>query len=227
MISVNLPMFPGFYSSMLDSEIDYTEEREAENFAEKDEEENENFPLESSDYSELIFDAMDYGAVHQTLARDWCASFAHRFKRETGIEFAYEFEEMTSPREYNFTTDKVFVKVAPRTLRAILRATPEEALREAIEERHSSRSGFISFYSNDYDEWREQGLTNWDYHQWGTVISAYCTAHGFDADDEAFSDMCDAGDFYSAFDEGMNWEKFEEARAEKRREREQAEQEEI
>ena len=69
------------------------------------------------------------------------------------------FEEIVSPREYNFSTDRIFCTLEIDNLSEFLGnlvklALPvKDKLAKMIRDNHSSRSGFISFMSNDLDEW--------------------------------------------------------------------------
>ena len=75
-----------------------------------------------------------------------------------------EFEGVYSPREYNFSTDSINVKVTiDTTVIAEYVRDNKESFAEYIKERFTSRSGFSSFYSNDVDVWINEytdGLTD-------------------------------------------------------------------
>jgi hypothetical protein len=70
----------------------------------------------------------------------------------------YTFSEVVSPREYNYTSDKVYFDLTLNVSRFKKTLTKlifdnEELFQEILDDRHKSRSGFISFYSNDLKDW--------------------------------------------------------------------------
>ena len=76
-----------------------------------------------------------------------------------------------SPREYNFTTDRIFIKLPAKEIRRIHKATEPEVLAEVAAEEFTSRSGFISFYSPDVESWGP--LKTWDHNQRYCLLTAY------------------------------------------------------
>ena len=235
-----LPFFPGMYESILSSAIDEHETREAEYMAEREipvprkepepfqltNEESEQgwYPehlrITASEYSELFFKLTDYQKVHLQLAQMWVESFDWWCKENIGTpEKSFIWESMTSPREYNFATDRAFAYVPTSVVEMLFERSAKEehkTLAEVIKDTFTSYSGFISFYSNDLDEWLAKPLEDWDYNEIGTLIAA-----SIKASDE-YSSRADFswaiyeilfsgnGEEERAIDAGMDWPKFEE-----------------
>jgi len=116
---------------------------------------------------EKRLDTIDWSLAHKEYAT---ALIAHVSEL---LGFPLEFVEVNSPREYNFTTDRLFVKAPLSALISLFGKTDYEALTKRVEEKFTSRDGFMSFYSNDLVAWEGQGLTEWDHNQWETVIETY------------------------------------------------------
>lgn len=113
-----------------------------------------------------FWDTIDWQRAQCAYAIDYAAAFAHAL----GLKF-HEFEEMKSPREYNFSTDRIFCLFDHAELCALLaRADIAERLREVAADMFTSRSGFISFYSPDVDAWGD--LADWDHNQTGALLRA-------------------------------------------------------
>lgn len=112
------------------------------------------------------FDDIDWGKVHVSYAKEYVEHLSHV------TDHKFEFVELVSPREYNFTTDRIFVKTE---LRPLLVATPIETIRKAAAELFTSRSGFHSFYSPDIDTWGP--LEDWDYNQALALTGAWLHTH--------------------------------------------------
>lgn len=160
-VSVKIP-FSGFYESSHDAEID----RAIESYFNREGDDKNHVP------DDFYYSFNHHGDIRRAYARLYAASFADWFEGETGIALPLEFEEMQSPREYNFTTDRLFVSVPLKTMRAIRRYVPDNVLAHHIADNHTSRSGFISFYANDLKSWNAKPFATWDYNEYGTLIEA-------------------------------------------------------
>ena len=160
-IEVALP-FCGFYESALSYEID------------KELEDIFNPECGYGDVPDEIHNQIDYGKVHQSLASDYVKAFENWLANERGIEIDLDFVEMTSPREYNFSTDRVFVNCSITDMEKVFNAVKDE-MPEMVKKRFTSGPGFISFYENDFDNWPES-LADWDHNEAGTLFD--CLFHG-------------------------------------------------
>jgi hypothetical protein len=151
-VSAALPWFPGFYDSILDDLMDREIEQEME---------------ETGETYDQIMDRFSSKIAVEAIAKEWVEAFS----KETGIPM--EFEELVSPREYNFTTDRLFVRIPIDAIEKIAAEMDDKPLRETIRANHSSRSGFVSFYANDLDdpEW-QMPVREWDHNQLQTLIEA-------------------------------------------------------
>lgn len=152
-----LPWFPGFYNSILDDLMDRTIEMEMEDTGET--------------YDEIMDRYSAHLAMH-AIAKAWVKGFA----KETGIPM--ELEEVQSPREYNFTTDRLFVRVPIDTIEQIASQMDDKPLRETIRKNHSS------YYSNDLDdpEWQKP-VRDWDLNQLETLLEAKLLQDDLDRED--------------------------------------------
>lgn len=158
MMEIQIP-FAGFYGSAHDSEIDRELEDIAESWYSKT---GRDIP---ESMSQLFFDAADYGNAFLEYAKEYAESFADEYL--PGAEFV----ELTSPREYNFATDRIFMRVPRVTVARMWRKTDRKILDRITKERFTSCDGFISGYRNDWREWGR--LSEWDYNQLGTLLLAF------------------------------------------------------
>lgn len=129
--------------------------------------------------------AANYRGMYEAFAREYVEIFANVFENETGVKLEIEFESLVSPREYNFTTDRIFVFIAPAQVQALYDIVKDSpALADVIKENFTSRSGFASFYSNDIEDWKAKPLANWDHNEKSMLILAVMRHKG--AEEEAF-----------------------------------------
>lgn len=234
-----LPFFEGFYNSSLSGAVDSYEEREAEWMSEKecsqehepDTYQPEHLRISASEYCELFFECCNYRNVYLKVAQFWVEAFDLWCKENLGTpEKSFVWESMSSPREYNFTTDRVFAHVPEGVVRMLFDRSAKDGhkvLAQVIKDTFTSYDGFMSFYSNSIEAWLEKPLEKWDHNEVGTLIAAAIKASGechsrgefcrakfsMELYEATFSGNNEEGD---AFDAGMDWEKFERLKAELR-----------
>jgi len=109
-------------------------------------------------------DAIDWYKAFVAYAKDYVENFALHF----GLEL--EFQDLDSPREYNFTTDRVFCTITEASLRKVMNAVDKSVLAAVAKRRHTSYDGFISFYNPDVYTWGP--VLEWDCNQLGTLLQA-------------------------------------------------------
>jgi polyhydroxyalkanoate synthesis regulator phasin len=115
---------------------------------------------------EIFNDHVDRREVYGKYARH----YVDCLKDETSIK-SMEFEEMVSPREYNFMTDRIFVTISRSDLAMMLKKVRGECLDETIHRLYSSRDGFISSYPNHISRWPR--VEEWDHNHVYAVVKAY------------------------------------------------------
>lgn len=82
---------------------------------------------------------------------NYCKAFLNRLSGELDINLS--FISLDSPREYNFTTDKIFCSISENDFNTLLNTYDfgilgnTKELYNYIEEHSKSRDGFTSFYS--------------------------------------------------------------------------------
>lgn len=116
--------------------------------------------------ADIFYQHVDYSVVREEYAR----FYVDCLKDEINMK-SMKFEEMVSPREYNFETDRIFVSVSRSDLFKMLNDVQGYALNETIKQMFTSRSGFVSYYSNDISEWPP--IDEWDHNHVGAVLAAY------------------------------------------------------
>ena len=103
-------------------------------------------------------------------------------ERLEGFTLKAKFNLLTSPREYNFETDRIFIDIerdhAIDFIKYIIKNHKKE-LENKIKERFTSRSGFWSHYKNGLDLWT-QDYSEWDHNQIGTCFELFFELFDFD-----------------------------------------------
>lgn len=137
--------------------------------------------LEGLDFDQ-VNDSIDWQAVYIGYSKLYTEGFKNWINENGAIELdSLTFKELDSPKEYNFATDRIICDVSLEDIIRLYSIVDKKLLIKTIEERHTSRSGFYSFYSNDVNEWPIL-LAEWDSIQLETLLIAYCNELGFYSD---------------------------------------------
>lgn len=196
-IDVQVP-FDGFYDSFYSEMIDRAEE----DFIQHQTEELSLTDEQLAELADLLWRTSSFPTMYLALAEDYVAAFNRLFKEWSGVDLKLSFIEMQSPREYNFTTDRLFAK-ADLTAICMLRGKVDEArLAERMEANHRSRDGFISFYSYKLEDWPES-VEEWDHNQLHTLIEA-CLPEDWRWD--VYYEVAEYEAPYHAWECGVNWD---------------------
>ena len=256
LLTVNLP-FSGFYGSEYSEAVDHAESQWVEyhadeNSGETDDDYESAWPAPLRlDLGDILYRHADYSAAHRAIARDYVAAFddlageafgmtrpaKRSVWRDGGMtsesyqadSIGMTFESMDSPREYNFSTDRVYGLIPLKVIRELFRRSKAEGhatLAAVVAERFTSRSGFMSFYPSDLGGWlAESGrLQDWDHNQLGTLLIAGLRMAGVDLESDETrwslyeSTIGDEG-ADTAWSNCVDWAAFDQARLEARAEK--------
>ena len=87
------------------------------------------------------WEEVDYKKTHL----NYCNAYLNKLSEE--LEIDLKFIQLDSPREYNFTTDKILCSISENDFNTLLDVYDTKELFNYIEEHSKSRDGFSSFYS--------------------------------------------------------------------------------
>lgn len=153
--------FAGFYESIHSENIDY-----AERMIFSDDR-GDTQPIAACVYEsnrKYQDNEPNWRQVHFCYAKD----FAETFARENKIQLT--FNSVDSPREYNFTTDRIICNIELSEVERLYAAVVPQFMDDVCTQRHTSRSGFISYHSPDWREWGP--LADWSMVQVESLIIA-------------------------------------------------------
>lgn len=172
------------------------------------------------DSGEFAWEFLNYADAYQEIAFDYAESFGMKldeWSKEIDLNApacGIKFKLMTSPRFYNFETDRIFTEISEDFVNWMFKVSEAGVhanLRKVIKERFTSRDGFISGYDNTLDEWLEKPLTDWDHNEIETLMLAvfydYFTDDRRDWDWEIYEVFAEHD--YEYFDKHFNYEKWE------------------
>ena len=158
-VNTYLPIFKGFYGSIYEpneeNEIDYINElRQEKNLDEI------NYDDCEFNYSDYYLDVAKY-LVNEV--ENEMSDFVH----------SIEFEELKSPKFYNFSNDYINVKINPNK-KSIINYIHhyKNEWKKYLLENYKSYDGFISSYDHDpsSDDWNDYNIIN-GVHQLGSALN--------------------------------------------------------
>jgi hypothetical protein len=155
------PLFPGFYWSVFEYD---KEERDIESY-------NEEYKTDY-DYDDFDWDYADY---HKRVS----IAFVNKLESELKYylpDIEIGFEELRSPREYNFANDSINV-IVRLDLKDLLKLISDrkEAATKHFKDTYTSYDVFISFHSNDVNDWLDKAyIMEKPEHRIGALLECLC-----------------------------------------------------
>ena len=169
--------FDGFYESFISADIDHQ-------IGQQIEWDSDLYDL-NEDEQQILWNS--YLSVNRLyfynqIAKDYTNFYIDNLNAK--LNYAYPDHGFTlkatykcfeSPKEYNFTTDRIFIEIeenhAIDFIKYLIKNYKKE-LENKIEERFTSRSGFSSFYKNSLDLWIDD-YSEWDFNMIGTCFELF------------------------------------------------------
>jgi len=155
--------FSGFYSSMWSDALDNEESCYVEDIATE-------LEVSQSDIHDYLRRNSRYREAYKEIADDYTRFFESYINEKYDLKISLTYKELTSPREYNFETDKIFVEVSYKDVLSLARKVGRNKLRKCAKEMFTSRDGFISFYRSDISTWGR--MRGWDHNQLFCLFTA-------------------------------------------------------
>ena len=173
-----LPFFSGFYNTYAGEYICSLDESEQDYITEQMESDVPDWIYEGlhADFKhyvkeddkpafiEKLWDSYSSAYDYKSAQQAYCEAYASEVCAL--LKIPYLGQEMTSPRYYNFETDRIHIKLTEDTLqRWIERLQRDKELQESfaaiLKDNCTSYDGFISFHSNALDDYLELPLDDW------------------------------------------------------------------
>jgi hypothetical protein len=161
------PLFPGFYNTVFEPC-----------------EENEIYSHNQEHGTDLCYDDFewDYPDYEERVASAFVERFEREFKDIMPVDI--KFQRVVSPKEYNFRNDSINIEVDmdfDKFMQVV--NDNKESIREYIHEQYTSRDGFISWHSNDVEDWCNPEYIKENFeHRVGALMEALAHVH-LDTDD--------------------------------------------
>ena len=170
--------FDGFYNSYISSDIEHQ-------IGQQIEWDSDIYDL-NEDEQQILWDnylSVNRVSFYNEIAEHYTDLYIDALnERLEGFTLNAKFNLLTSPREYNFETDRIFIDIERDHAIGFIKYTIKnykKELENKIKERFTSRSGFWSHYKNGLDLWT-QDYSEWDHNQIGTCFELFFELFDFD-----------------------------------------------
>ena len=98
-----------------------------------------------------ILDNVDFKKLHDVYIDLYCDLFSEWLKENYGIDIKFKNISLSSPRYYNYETDKILCDINQVENESLIKTMKANtAFLEWLKDRAKSKSGYISFY--DFDD---------------------------------------------------------------------------
>jgi hypothetical protein len=143
-----LPIFPGFYGTLLEADEDRVMPEEA---------------TSTDDYN------FDYDKYYQDASKTSC-DFIEEVLNDLGFKCKITFQKLVSPREYNFKNDSVNIEILFQRPKAIdeYLYSHQEQLQQYLRDNYTGCDGYIPWHSKDTNDWIKKWRT--DAHKIGSIL---------------------------------------------------------
>jgi len=163
--------FDGFYESFISADIEHEIELDTQYYSEL-------YNLNEFEQELLCNSFLNINSYkfYNQIAKDYTNFYIDALnKRLKGFTLKATYNYLKSPTEYNFETDRIFIEIEENHciefIEHIVKNYKKE-LEKKIEDRFTSRSGFISFYKNNIDLWTKD-FKEWDCNMIGTCFELF------------------------------------------------------
>lgn len=192
--------FTGFYESAHDRQIDHCIEQA--------------FDFEGTGCAEIpdeFHSKMEYSDIRLEYSKhyaSWLQDKINEYLETENKPLIVTFKELTSPKYYNFSTDRLFAEISSEDILRLYEIADKETLEKLVSDRFTSRSGFSSFYQNSLKEVKNQEfrtswdrpVLEWDHNQLGILlIAAILTAldkqEGWNSETKHFQEYHEFDDY--------------------------------
>lgn len=208
-----LPRFGGFYQSHWEQVLSDAEELYTTMHAET---ERAQGGLSRDDIAGIFSETASASRLCTALARSFCERFEEEMSERLGFRIGLKFSALRSLEEYNFTTDRILATMPLRSAKKLFYASMSERhqrLNDEIIDWFTPYPGFVPYYSDCIGDWIAKPVGKWDKNELCVLLDAFVDT---DIDKEIYHAVADY-DACRAFEESVDWKRFEENAAVLRR----------
>ena len=182
-----LPIFNGFYNTLFDNILDNA----TDNAIEYHNEQNN---------TSLNYDDFDFNfiSIQNEICKDAVLKVEEKLN-EIGINCTIKYQNLVSPREYNFSNDSINIEINFKKFSQVIEILEQnfDSFSKYIKDNYTSRDGFISSYSSYASDWIKDLRENAENetHKVGAVLNFIFQEIEDYKPENLYFDLCENGYF--------------------------------
>jgi hypothetical protein len=208
-----VPGFGGFQGSTWENLLPFSRELCADRFAQEEGTDG----LGAADFSVILRETSDASRFFTSLATRFCRLYDADVFRWLGFELGLMFSEFDIPAVRGRTTDFILATMPVDSARKLFARSLEEGHQRLI---HSIRDGFVPYqglipYPEDaLREWLAEPVERWGRVELCDLLAGFVDP---EIDERLYADMTDGSDVRMAFEDAVDWGRFSDLVAVRRR----------
>ena len=184
-----LPVFNGFYNTLFENVIDNAVDDQIEYYNEQN-----NTSLNYDDFN------FNFDSIMQEICKDAVSKIEDKLN-EIGINCSIIYENLISPREYNFSNDSINIEINFKKFSQVIEILEQnyDSFSKYIKEHYTSSDGFISSFSSYSSDWIKDLSENAENetHKVGAVFNFILQEIEGYKDENLYFDLCE--NYYKIF----------------------------
>ena len=178
-----LPVFNGFYYTLFEGILDNATDNAIELYNE-----DNNTSLNYDDFN------FDFASIQNEICKDAVIKIEEKLN-EIGINCSIIYENLISPREYNFSNDSINIEINFKKFSQVIEILEQnyDSFTQYIKDNYTSRDGFISSYSSYASDWIKDLRENAENeaHKVGAVLGFILQEIEEYKDEDLYFDLCE------------------------------------
>ena len=178
-----LPVFNGFCNTLFEDLIDNAVDGAIEYHNEQNN-------------TDLVYDDFNfnYNLIMSEISKDAVSKIEEKLN-EIGINCTIKYEELISPREYNFSNDSINIEINFKKFSQVIEILEQnyDSFTQYIKDNYTSRDGFISNHSSYASDWIKDLRENPENetHKVGAVLDFILQEIEEYKDENLYFDLCE------------------------------------
>jgi hypothetical protein len=212
-LSLFLPGFGGFHGTQWENLLPFSRETSADRFAREEGADG----MDAADFSEILRETSDASRFFTALAERFCRRFNAETSKWLGFELELRFSEFDIPPVRGGTTDFIIATMPVESARKLLARSSEEGhqrLIHSICERFAPYNGVVPYSDDAVEQWLAEPIERWGWVELCDLLAGFVAP---DIDDRLYADMMDGSDARMSFEDAVDWRRFSELVANRRR----------
>lgn len=208
-----LPGFGGFHGTRWENLFPFSLDRCAERFARYEGADE----LTAADLGSILRETSDASRFFVSVAERFCRRYDEEISRWLGFELGLTFLKFDVPAVRGGTTDFILATMPVNSARKLFARSAEEGHRrlvDSIRDRFAPYDGVVPYPDDAIAQWLAEPIERWGRVELCDLIAGFVDP---EIDERLYADMTAGGDVRMSFEESVDWTRFAELVAVRRR----------